>query len=127
MLDYTKTGGKMVYLGGNDFTGDARDPAIPWAIELRCAEGGIRTWAAEPGEYYHQTDGQMGGLWRRNRRPPQQICFSSQGRFEGTHYRLLPAARDPRHGWIFDGINEDILGDYGLFKRCRCARTRSSG
>lgn len=118
LMEYTKTGGKMVYLGGNGFYWRiARDPSIPWAIELRRAEGGIRTWAAEPGEYYHQTDGQMGGLWRRNRRPPQQICgvgFSAQGRFEGTHYRLLPAARDPRHAWIFDGIEGDVLGDYGL-------------
>lgn len=118
LMAYTKTGGKMCYLGGNGFYWRvARDPSIPWAIELRRAEGGIRTWAAEPGEYYHQTDGQMGGLWRRNRRPPQQICgvgFSSQGRFEGTHYRLLPAARDPAHAWIFDGIDSDILGDYGL-------------
>jgi N,N-dimethylformamidase len=118
LMDYTKTGGKMVYLGGNGFYWRiARDPAIPWAIELRRAEGGIRTRAAEPGEYYHQTDGQMGGLWRRNRRPPQQIRgvgFSSQGRFEGTHYRLLPAARDPRYAWIFDGIDGDIIGDYGL-------------
>ncbi len=118
LLDYTKTGGKMAYLGGNGFYWRiARDPSIPWAIELRRAEGGIRTWAAEPGEYFHQFDGQMGGLWRRNRRPPQQICgvgFSSQGRFEGTHYRLLPAAHDPRFAWIFDGIDTDMIGDYGL-------------
>jgi len=118
LMEYTKTGGKMVYLGGNGFYWRvARDPSIPWAIELRRAEGGIRTWAAEPGEYYHQTDGRMGGLWRRNRRPPQQICgvgFSSQGRFEGTHYRILPAARDPEYAWIFDGIDDEIIGDYGL-------------
>jgi N,N-dimethylformamidase len=118
LLEYTKTGGRMAYLGGNGFYWRvARDPSIPWAIELRRAEGGVRTWAAEPGEYYHQTDGQMGGLWRRNRRPPQQLCgvgFSAQGRFEGTYYRLLPAARDPRYAWIFDGIDGDIVGDYGL-------------
>jgi len=118
LLDYTKTGGKLVYLGGNGFYWRvARDPSIPWAIELRRAEDGVRTWAAEPGEYYHQTDGRMGGLWRRNRRPPQVLCgvgFSSQGRFEGTHYRLLPAARDPRYAWIFEGIEGDVIGDYGL-------------
>jgi N,N-dimethylformamidase len=118
LLAYTKTGGKLAYLGGNGFYWRiARDPTIPWAIELRRAEGGIRTWAAEPGEYYHQTDGQMGGLWRRNRRPPQQLCgvgFSAQGRFEGTYYRLLPAARDPAHAWMFDGIDDDIIGNYGL-------------
>ena len=118
LMEYTKTGGKMAYLGGNGFYWRvARDPSFPWALELRRAEGGIRTWAAEPGEYYHQTDGQMGGLWRRNRRPPQALCgvgFSSQGRFEGTYYRLSPTARDPDHAWMFDGINDDIIGDYGL-------------
>ena len=108
----------MVYLGGNGFYWRvARDKSMPWALELRRAEGGIRTWAAEPGEYYHQLDGQYGGLWRRNRRPPQMIAgvgFSGQGLFEGTHYRLLPTARDPRFAWMFEGIEEDVIGDYGL-------------
>src|SRR3546814_5319840 len=51
---------------------------------------GIRAWAAETGEYYHQLDGALGGLWRRNGRPPQRLVgvgFSSQGMFEGSHYR----------------------------------------
>ena len=115
---YTKGGGRMAYLGGNGFYWRvARDKAMPAAIELRRAEGGIRTWAAEPGEYYHQLDGAYGGLWRRNRRPPQMLAgvgFSGQGLFEGTHYRLLPTARDPRFAWMFHGIESDIIGDYGL-------------
>jgi N,N-dimethylformamidase len=115
---YTQGGGRMAYLGGNGFYWRvARDPAMPGVIELRRAEGGIRTWAAEPGEYYHQFDGAYGGLWRRNRRPPQMLAgvgFSGQGLFEGTHYRLLPAARDPRFAWMFDGIEGDTIGDYGL-------------
>jgi N,N-dimethylformamidase len=115
---YTKDGGRMAYLGGNGFYWRvARDPSMPGAIELRRAEGGVRTWAAEPGEYYHQLDGAYGGLWRRNRRPPQMLAgigFSGQGLFEGTHYRLLPAAHDPRFAWIFAGIDGDIIGDYGL-------------
>jgi len=118
LATYTREGGRLAYLGGNGFYWRvARDKAMPWAIELRRAEGGIRTWAAEPGEYYHQLDGQYGGLWRRNRRPPQALAgvgFSGQGLFEGTYYRLLPAAREPRFAWMFDGVNEDILGDYGL-------------
>jgi N,N-dimethylformamidase len=115
---YTGQGGRLCYLGGNGFYWRiARDKAAPYLIELRRAEGGIRTWAAEPGEYYHQTDGQLGGLWRRNRRPPQMLVgvgFSCQAAFEGTHYRRLPASYEPRFAWMFEGIEEDVLGDYGL-------------
>ena len=42
------------------------------------------------------------------------VGFSCQAAFEGTHYRRLPASRDPRFAWMFDGIEEDVLGDYGL-------------
>ncbi len=115
---YTQQGGRLCYLGGNGFYWRvARDKANPHLIELRRAEGGIRTWAAEPGEYHHQTDGQLGGLWRRNRRPPQMLVgvgFSCQAAFEGTHYRRLAASHDQRFAWMFEGIEEDVLGDYGL-------------
>ena len=115
---YTNTGGKLAYLGGNGFYWRiARVPELPHIIEVRRAEGGIRAWQAEPGEYYHQLDGQYGGLWRRNRRPPQMLAgvgFSGQGKFEGTHYRRLPASYAQDHAWIFAGIDGDIIGDYGL-------------
>jgi N,N-dimethylformamidase len=118
LATYTRQGGRLAYLGGNGFYWRvARNRSEPHAIELRRAEGGIRTWAAEPGEYYHATDGQLGGLWRRNRRPPQMLVgvgFSCQAAFEATHYRRLPASRDPRFAWMFAGIENDVIGDYGL-------------
>jgi N,N-dimethylformamidase len=118
LQSYTHGGGRLAYLGGNGFYWRiARSPALPHVIEIRRAEGGIRAWQAEPGEYYHMLDGQLGGMWRRNRRPPQQLAgvgFTGQGLFEGTHYRRLPASYEPRFGWMFDGIAEDVLGDYGL-------------
>lgn len=118
LADYTRDGGRLMYLGGNGFYWRiAVTQTLPGMMELRRSEGGIRAWAAEPGEYWHQTDGAYGGLWRRNRRPPQMLAgvgFSGQGLFEGTHYRLLPAARDPRHAWIFDGVTGETFGDYGL-------------
>ena len=118
LRSYTHSGGKLLYLGGNGFYWRvARVPELPHIIELRRAEGGIRAWAAEPGEYYHQLDGGYGGLWRRNRRPPQMLAgvgFSGQGLFEGTHYRRLPASHDPTFAWMFQGIDGDIIGDYGL-------------
>ena len=115
---YIHTGGKLAYLGGNGFYWRvARVPELPHIIELRRAEGGIRAWQAEPGEYYHQLDGQYGGLWRRNRRPPQMLAgvgFSGQGKFESTYYRRLPASYHPDFAWLFAGIDRDIIGDYGL-------------
>ena len=115
---YTGGGGRLAYLGGNGFYWRiARQPDLPHIIEIRRAEGGIRAWDAQPGEYYNQLDGALGGLWRRNRRPPQQLVgvgFSGQGLFEGTHYRRLPASYAPEFAWMFDGVAADVLGDYGL-------------
>ena len=108
----------MMYLGGNGFYWRvARKPEIPGVLEIRRAEGGIRTWAAEPGEYYHALDGNYGGLWRRNGRPPQRLSgvgFTSQGDFEGSYYRRRPDAEDARAAWIFEGVDDDVLGNFGL-------------
>ena len=116
--DYVDAGGRLAYLGGNGFYWRiATSAVIPNVVEVRRAEGGIRAWAAEPGEYYHALDGAYGGLWRRNGRPPQKLCgvvFSAQGLFEGSYYRRLPAAADGRAAWIFAAIDDEIIGDFGL-------------
>ena len=111
-------GGRLMYLGGNGFYWRvAVHDDVPGAVEIRRAEGGIRAWAAEPGEYYNAFDGQYGGLWRRNDRPPQRLAgvgFSGQGQFVGSYYVREPGADDPRAAWIFDGVSDRILGDFGL-------------
>ncbi len=123
MLDaleaYRDGGGRFMYLGGNGFYWKiALSPDKPGLIEIRRAEGGIRAWAAEPGEYYNQFDGEYGGLWRRNARPPQLLCgvgFTAQGNFVGSHYRIKTDARsNPRTAWMFDGVNDEIIGNFGL-------------
>jgi N,N-dimethylformamidase len=115
---YTETGGRLMYLGGNGFYWRvARTPKVPGAIEVRRTEGGIRTWAAEPGEYYHSFDGAYGGLWRRSDRPPNLLCgigFSSQGTFVGDSYRRKPASRDNHHAWVFEGVKDELFGGYGF-------------
>ena len=114
---YTDTGGRLMYLGGNGFYWRvALSEKVPGAIELRRTEGGIRLWAAEPGEYYHSFDGNYGGLWRRSDRPPNLLCgigFSSQGTFVGDSYRQTAAARDNTHAWVFEGVKEELFGGFG--------------
>ena len=115
---HLERGGRLIYLGGNGFYWRvAVNEAVPDAVEIRRGEGGIRAWAAEPGEYYNALDGEYGGLWRRNDRPPQKLAgvgFSAQGQFVGSYYVRGPGADDPRAAWIFEGAPDRILGDFGL-------------
>ena len=56
-------------------------------------------------------------MWRRNGRPPQLLCgvgFSAQGLFEGSYYRRMSGAADPRTAWFFEGIDDESRGDFGL-------------
>ncbi|WP_425403679.1 N,N-dimethylformamidase beta subunit family domain-containing protein [Hwanghaeella sp.] len=118
LLGYRNNGGKFLYLGGNGFYWRvAVHPEEKGIIEIRRAEGGIRAWAAEPGEYFMAFNGGYGGLWRRNGRPPQHLAgvgFTSQGQFEGTYYRRTEESREPDLAWIFDGVEDDVLGDFGF-------------
>ncbi|MGE8941386.1 N,N-dimethylformamidase beta subunit family domain-containing protein [Leptospira interrogans] len=122
MLDalaaYRDDGGRFCYLGGNGFYWKiALSQDLPGLIEIRRAEGGIRAWAAEVGEYYNQLDGEYGGMWRRNGRPPQDLVgvgFTAQGNFVGSYYRVRPEASDPRVSWMFEGVRDEKIGDFGL-------------
>ncbi len=115
---YRDEGGNLLYLGGNGFYWRiALHKEQPSLIEIRRGEGGIRAWAAEPGEYYNAFDGTYGGLWRRSGRAPQMLAgvgFSAQGTFLGSYYRRNPQTTDDAVAWIFDGVEDEILGDFGL-------------
>lgn len=117
---YVDGGGRLMYLGGNGFYWKiAVNDALPGVIELRRAEGGIRLWAAEAGEYYNSLDGSYGGLWRRNGRPPNLLAgvgFSAQGNYEGSFYRRQAGSFDTRASFAFQGISaEELIGDFGFF------------
>jgi N,N-dimethylformamidase len=107
-----------MYLGANGwYWRVAFHKDLPGVIEVRRAEDGIRTWAAEPGEYYHAFTGEFGGLWRRIGRPPNLICglgFIAQGFDVSSYYRRAPGADDPRAAFIFEGVPDEIIGDFGL-------------
>jgi N,N-dimethylformamidase len=43
-----------------------------------------------------------------------EIRRAAQGLFEGSYYRRMPSAADPRAAWIFQGVEDEIIGDFGL-------------
>ena len=86
-------------------------------IEVRRAEGGTRAWAEVPGESYHASTGEYGGMWRRNARAPNRLVgvgFIAQGFDYASHYRRTAASRDPRAAWMFAGIDGEVIGDFGF-------------
>lgn len=122
MLDaaehFLRRGGRLMYMGGNGFYWKtAWHPENPAIIEVRRAEDGTRAWIAEPGDYYHAFDGELGGLWRRSGRPPNQLVgtgFAAQGFDGATWYRKTAAAEDPRAAFIWEGTSgSEIIGNYG--------------
>jgi N,N-dimethylformamidase len=118
MLAWLDRGGRLMYLGANGwYWRIAWHQSLPGVIEVRRAEDGIRTWAAEPGEYHHSFSGEFGGLWRRNGRPPNLVVglgFSAQGFDLSSYYRRMPGSHDPRAAFIFEGVEGEIIGDFGL-------------
>lgn len=116
METYQRNGGRLMYLGGNGFywvtTLDSERSHI---AEVR-RWGGTRVWEAAPGECYHSTTGELGGLWRNRGRTPQKMVgvgFTSQGGGRNRPYRRLGASFDPRVDFIFDGIQTDeAIGDF---------------
>ena len=108
-----------MYMGGNGFywriAYNVDDAGI---IEVRRSEDGVRAWIAKEGEYYHQFNGEYGGLWRRLGRPPNQLVgigFAAQGFDGGTYYRVQPGAMDNRVAFILKNLEttDDVWGDFG--------------
>ena len=85
---------------------------------MRKGEGGSRAWQAQPGEYFHSTTGERGGVWRNRARPPQKLVgvgFAAQGFDRSSFFRRMPDSLDENARFIFAGVGEDeLLGNFGL-------------
>lgn len=119
MQRYLAGGGRLMYLGGNGFYWvTSIDPARPHVIEIRRGFTGVRTWTSDPGECFHSTTGELGGLWRTRGIPPQAVTGIGFGAVSGLAparpYRRTAASRDPRAAFIFEDVEDEVLGDFGL-------------
>ena len=116
METYLNNGGRLMYLGGNGFYWiTSFDPERPQVVEVR-RWGGTETWEAAPGEYYHSTTGEPGGIWRFRGKAPQRLVgvgFTSQGFDRNSPYYCQAASSDPRAAFIFAGIDQnEPIGDF---------------
>ncbi len=106
-------GGRIMYMGGNGlYWRIAYHPSGHGAIEVRRGDGGTL-----PGENHHSFTGEYGGLWRRIGRPPNRsvaVGFVGQGFDVSSYFRRMPGSADPRATFIFAGVDDEIIGDFGL-------------
>jgi N,N-dimethylformamidase len=113
-----RTGGKLMYLGGNGFYWAVGYNPDRTALEVRRSAGGTRPWEVSSGEIMLSTTGEAGGAWRTLGLAPQSVVgigFASQGWGGGRGYRRLPDSLDPRVASFFDGIAKgEIIGDFGI-------------
>ncbi len=122
--NYTQRGGRLMYMGADAwYWVHSFHPAYEGkgrgvVTEMRRCESGIRTWRADPGEYYHQGTGELGGMWRYRGRYLHSVAgvgMSSEGFDVSTYFSRTPDSLDPRVAWAFEGIGYDEkLGNFGL-------------
>lgn len=122
--NYTQQGGRLMYMGADAWYWiHSYHPAYDHlgrgiVTEMRRCESGIRTWRADPGEYYHQGTGELGGMWRYRGRYLHSVAgtgMSSEGFDISSYYSRTYESNDPRVSWAFEGIEYDEkLGNFGF-------------
>ncbi len=116
--DYLAEGGRVMYLSGNGYywAVSFREDDLS-CMEVRKLDSGSRAWQALPGEHYMASNGERSGIWRNRGRPPQKIVgtgFTSEGMDESKPYRRMPDSYHKSVAWIFEGVEEELIGDFGL-------------
>ena len=117
MVAFQQQGGRLMYMGGNGFYWRcAYHPEKPWLMELRRTETGARYTETPAGESYHSYTGEYGGTWRRIGIAPQTLVgvgTTATGFDASSYYRRRPESHDPRVAFMFDGVGDEIIGDFG--------------
>lgn len=115
--DYMDHGGRFMYMGGNGLYWVTSFVDDGDTVEVRKLEGGTRAWQARSGEYYHTADGSRAGIWKNRGRGPAKVTgvgFSSEGMDKSSPFHRLPASHEEEVSWIFDGVETEKFGDFGL-------------
>jgi N,N-dimethylformamidase len=118
--EFTRSGGRLMYLGGNGFYSAAEIPTHRLdVVEVR-RPGQDALWRVNHAEGTFSTSGLPGGLWRNIGRPENAVIgvgFITQGFDACTGYTRSAASHDDRVSWIFDGVGPDErIGEFGILQ-----------
>jgi len=109
----------MMNLGGNVFWHRiAYHPTRAGVTEVRRPDL-PRLWQADPSQAHHTFTGEAAGTWIGLGRAPHLLSgsgFVTQGFDACSYYRKTTAGDDPRASFIFDGVDDEIIGDFGMLQ-----------
>jgi N,N-dimethylformamidase len=111
-------GGNVLYLGGNGWywvtSYDDEDASV---IECRRGYAGERNWTSHPAELDHSSTGEVGGLYAHRGRSSRLlfgVASAAVGWGTASGYVRQPASHDPEVAPFFEGIDGEVVGDFGL-------------
>jgi N,N-dimethylformamidase len=121
---YLQAGGRCMNLGGDGlYWITSLDAEQPWVMEVRkSGDGDYEEYFSrpQPGQMQHSTTLEVGGLWSRRGNPARRLVgveFSANvfkpadGRWG---FQRLPASYSDAYRFVFDGVEADVIGAYGL-------------
>ena len=116
---FVRRGGRLVNLGGNTFWHRiAYHPSSPGMMEVRRPDL-PRLWRADAGQGHDTFTGEAAGTWVGLGRAPHMIAgvgFITQGFDTCSYYRRTAASRDRRASFIFEGVDDETIGDFGILQ-----------
>ena len=116
---FLRGGGRLMNLGGNTYWHRiAYHPTRSGMTEVRRPDL-PRLWRADAGQAHDTLTGEPAGTWIGIGRGPHTIGgvgFITQGFDTCSYYRRTAASQDPRAAFIFEGVAEEIVGDFGILQ-----------
>lgn len=115
---FHRSGGNIMYLGGNGFYWvTAFDVTRTDVLECRRGFAAQRNWTSHPAELRYSSTAEPGGAHTHNGRSSRLLFgVTSAGAGWGPASGFI-RTEDSHNGevdWVFQGISEEIIGDFGL-------------
>lgn len=116
---YLGQGGRLMYIGGNGYYNCSEFHAtIPGTVEVR-RPGMEALWPIDHTEgHFSFTGGPAGPFAKVGRRSETLVgvAFITQGFDASSYYRRAAASKDERAAFVFAGVDDEIIGDFGLLQ-----------